>query len=25
VRHHDKYDEGHQVDTKAGYVQPAKA
>jgi len=25
VRHHDKYDDGHQVDTKAGYVQPAKA
>ncbi len=25
VRHHDKYDEGYQVDAKAEYVQPAKA
>src|SRR5467141_5401420 len=25
VRHHDKYDASHQVDTKAEYVQPAKA
>jgi len=24
VRHHDKYVEGYQVDTKAEYVQPAK-
>jgi len=24
VRHHDKYDEGYQVDAKAEYVQPAK-
>ena len=24
VRHHDKYGEGYQVDTKAEYVQPAK-
>ena len=24
VRHHDKYDASHQVDTKAEYVQPAK-
>lgn len=25
VRHHDKYDNGYQVDAKAEYVQPAKA
>jgi len=25
VRHHDKYDEGYKVDSKAEYVQPAKA
>lgn len=24
VRHHDKYDEGYNVDAKADYVQPAK-
>ena len=23
VRHHDKYDEGYNVDVKADYVQPA--
>lgn len=25
VRHHDKYNEGYQVDAKAEYVQPAKS
>ena len=25
VRHHDKYDQGYFVDSKALYVQPAKA
>jgi predicted dithiol-disulfide oxidoreductase (DUF899 family) len=24
VRHHDKYDEGYNVDMKADYIQPAK-